>query len=462
MANFLVSAAHKSSGKTTLTVGLCSALSNRGYDVQPFKKGPDYIDPLWLSRACGRPCYNLDFNTMQNEEILSLWHRHVKNGNVSIIEGNKGLFDSVDLAGNQSNAALARLLDLPIILVADVSGITRGIAPLLLGYQQFEPDLKIAGVILNKIGGARHEGKVIAAVEEYTDIPVVGAVYRNADLVIGERHLGLIPSNEHQGAINKIQSIANIVSEQVDLDKIIQLTETSDDMSQPEPVVTRADNDRLKVGIARDAAFGFYYQDDLDTFESMGVELVPVNMVNDNGLPEIDALFIGGGFPETHMSELAANQSMMQQVRQAVHDGMPVYAECGGLMYLCRQITWNGQTVKMAGALPADVVMHERPQGRGYVRLRETGNRLWPALEDVMDDETDKAVEIAAHEFHHSTLENIDSNVKYAYEVLRGTGINGKFDGMVFRNTIANYTHLRDVEANHWVKRFVKFIKSVH
>ncbi|TNG00686.1 MAG: cobyrinate a,c-diamide synthase [Gammaproteobacteria bacterium] len=461
MANFLVSAAHKSSGKTTVTVGLCAALSKRGNEVQPFKKGPDYIDPLWLSRASGRPCYNLDFNTMQNSEIKSLWHRHAKNGNVAIVEGNKGLFDSIDLEGKQSNAALARLLGLPVVLVVDVSGITRGVAPLLIGYQQFEQDLNIAGVILNKIASTRHEGKVIAAVEEYTDIPVLGAVYRNADILISERHLGLVPSNEIQEADNKIQSIADVVGEQVDLDKIINVSGTQTILSAPDSPVPSSQEDSLRIGIARDAAFGFYYQDDLDAFESAGAELIPINMINDHVLPDVDALFIGGGFPETHMSELASNRSMLEQVRNAVVNGMPVYAECGGLMYLCRQLSWKGETVQMANAVPADVVMHERPQGRGYVRLRETGNGLWPMLNNSNDGDTSAPIEISAHEFHHSTLENIDESVEYAYEVLRGAGINGKYDGMIYHNTMANYTHLRDVEANHWVRRFIEFIKSI-
>ena len=220
MSHLFISAAHKSSGKTTLSIGLCAAFKNKRFNVQPFKKGPDYIDPMWLSRAAGRNCYNLDFQTQHHEEILTSFGHHSHNADISIIEGNKGLYDGLDLDGSNSNAALATLLGSPIILVIDAQGMTRGIAPLILGYQAFEPNINIAGVILNRLGGSRHESKLRAVIEHYTDVPVIGAVHHDPALNIQERHLGLIPSNEAATVEKQIQHIAELVTQQVDINKL--------------------------------------------------------------------------------------------------------------------------------------------------------------------------------------------------------------------------------------------------
>jgi len=213
-----ISAAHKSSGKTTLSIGLCAALSEAGAVVQPFKKGPDYIDPLWLAQAAGRSCYNLDFYTMRPDEIESLFRRKMQSADIGVIEGNKGLYDGLALDGSNSNAALASMLDAPIVLVLDSQGMTRGVAPLILGYQAFDPELRILGVILNKVGGSRHEGKLRAVIEHYTDVKVLGAVQRSHALRIDERHLGLVPSNELAGSPEQIAQMAALLRDQVDID----------------------------------------------------------------------------------------------------------------------------------------------------------------------------------------------------------------------------------------------------
>ena len=204
MKRLLISAAHKSSGKTTLSIGLCKALSDQGHIVQPYKKGPDYIDPMWLGRATNRACYNLDFYTMQRDEILAALRHHSATADISLIEGNKGLYDGLDIEGSNSNAALARLTHTPVVLVIDVQGMTRGIAPLVLGYQAFDPEVHIAGVILNQVRGQRHESKLRAVLEHYTEVPVVGAVYHDKSMAIVERHLGLVPSNESRDADERI------------------------------------------------------------------------------------------------------------------------------------------------------------------------------------------------------------------------------------------------------------------
>ena len=373
MGHLFISAAHKSSGKTTLSIGLCAAFHQRGLNVQPFKKGPDYIDPMWLSRAAGHDCFNLDFHTQSHDEILNAFGQHQQGADISIIEGNKGLYDGLDLDGSNSNAALATLLDSPVILVIDAQGMTRGIAPLILGYQAFEPKINIAGVILNQLGGSRHESKLRAVIEHYTDVPVVGAVHRDPVLNIQERHLGLIPSNEAQAVEKQIDDVAELVAKQVDLERLQNIANTA-----PAPKFQPAKKAQLppadiRIGIAQDAAFGFYYPDDLQAFRQAGAELISIDTLHDQNLPEIDGLFIGGGFPETQMQTLEANSSLRTAIHAAIENDLPVYAECGGLMYLSRSLGWNEKHCQMVGALNMDIQMHQRPQGRGYVKLEETG-----------------------------------------------------------------------------------------
>jgi cobyrinic acid a,c-diamide synthase len=228
MAHLFVAATQKSSGKTTFTTGLAAALARRGMIVQPFKKGPDYIDPMWLGRAAGRPCYNLDFHCMEEAEIIAAFCRRDREADISVIETNKGLFDGVDLQGRDSNAALASLLGAPVVLVVDTLGITRGIAPLVLGYRNFDAGVRIAGVVLNKVGGPRHEGKLRAALEYYTDMPVLGAIGRDRALEIPERHLGLVPANEADAADVMIARLADVVAGQVDLDRLIAAAGTAE------------------------------------------------------------------------------------------------------------------------------------------------------------------------------------------------------------------------------------------
>lgn len=486
MNRLLISAAHKSSGKTTVTLGLCAALRRRGHAVQPFKKGPDYIDPMWLSAASGRDCHNLDFYLMADREILATFSRRAAGADLSLIEGNKGLYDGLDLEGSNSNAALARLLDTPVVLVIDARGMTRGIAPLILGYQAFDPGIRIAGVILNQLGGSRHESKLRAVIEHYTDVPVLGAVHHDDRLTIVERHLGLVPSNENREPRERIDAIAAVIGESVDLERVLSVARHASplpgiDADAPDALArARADagmhsmavplerkraasggnlaptplevgaNSSVRIGIARDAAFAFYYPGDLEALQAAGAELVRIDALRDARLPDIDGLFIGGGFPEVQMEALEDNASLRRDIREAIERGLPVYAECGGLMYLSRGIAWKGRRCEMVGAIPADTVMRDRPQGRGYVLLRETGRSPWGG----------GGSEVRAHEFHYSGLENVDPGLTYAYEVLRGSGVDGKRDGIVHRNVLACYAHMRHLESNPWATRFVQFVRA--
>ncbi len=457
MAHLYIAATRKSSGKTTVTTGLAAAFARQGLTVQPFKKGPDYIDPLWLGQAAGRACRNLDFHTQSEAEIVAAFQRHGGAADLSLIEGNKGLYDGVDVAGRDSNAALAGLLGAPVVLVIDTSGMTRGIAPLILGYQAFDAGVRIAGVILNRVGGPRHEGKLRAAMERYSDVPVLGAIAREPALEIPERHLGLVPANECETARETIGLLAETIGGQVDLDRLREIAAMAEGprtvLAQPPSRARAAD---LRIGIARDSAFGFYYPGDLEALEAAGAELVPFDTLNDARLPRIDALFIGGGFPETHMAALEANASLRAEIRAAIEAGMPAYAECGGLMYLSRSLTWRGETHEMAGAIPGDAVMHDRPQGRGYVLLEETGDAPWPAQPG-----TRGPAGLPAHEFHYASLENLPGDIRCAWRVLRGHGLDGERDGMVIGNLLASFCHLRDTAAHRWTTRFVEFARKV-
>jgi cobyrinic acid a,c-diamide synthase len=454
MPRLFISAAHKSSGKTTLSIGLCAALAERGLRVQPFKKGPDYIDPMWLGRAAGTPCDNLDFYTMQREEIIDLVSLKSRQSDITIIEGNKGLYDGLDLDGSNSNAALASLLHTPVVLVLDARGMTRGIAPLILGYQAFDPSIKIAGVILNQLGGHRHESKLRAVIEHYTDVQVVGAVYHNKSLAIDERHLGLIPSNEASAADTKIASIRDYIKQQLDLDQIIAIARSASDLPAPKSVSIPPHTRDVRIGVIRNDAFGFYYPGDLAALENAGAELVFIDNIREQQLPKIDGLFIGGGFPEARMQELEHNSAMRAAIKSVIDNGLPTYAECGGLMYLSRSLNWHGKTCQMAGVIAADTVMHDTPQGRGYIRLQQTGEHPWGA-----ETSTAEPAVIAGHEFHYSALTNLDPATRFAYRILRGTGIDGEHDGIVQNNLLACYAHQRDTSNNHWTRRFVEFVR---
>ena len=456
MHRFLISAARKSSGKTSVSVGLAAELSRRGLAVQAFKKGPDYIDPMWLTAATGRPCRNLDFNLSTPVQLQIEFARHGAGTGVCLIEGNKGLYDGLDLQGRNSNAALARLLDLPVVLVLDARGMTRGIAPLILGYQAFDRSIRIAGVILSRLGGSRHEAKLRAVIEHYTDVPVLGAVHEDPRLAIAERHIGLTPTNEDDTVQNRIALLAAAVAREVDVERLLAATVST----APLPAVPPPARSRVRisqgrpvvVGIARDRAFGFYYPDDLEVLERAGAQLLFFDTLRDARLPKVDGLVIGGGFPEMFMRELEANTPLRGEILAAIEAGIPAYAECGGLMYLARSLSWRGDTRRMVGAIAGDVVMHERPVGRGYVRLVPTEAHPWT-------ERGEDPVEIPAHEFHYSSIEGLDPHTRFAYRVARGFGVDGKSDGIVVNNLLATYAHLRSAGSCDWAARFVAFVR---
>lgn len=456
----LVAAAHKSSGKTTVSIGLGRALSARGLLVQPFKKGPDYIDPMWLGRATGRPCYNLDFNTQERAEMVGTVVVRSQGAGLALIEGNKGLHDGVDLEGSDSNAAVAKLVGAPVLLVVDAEGITRGIAPLLVGYRQFDPEVVIAGVIINKVAGPRHESKLVAAVERYCDIPVLGTLRRDDAIAVRERHLGLTTPAETGAAEARIARIAEAVRGSVDLDKVLAAAATAAPLAAEDVAMARTEagsggGPRVRIAVARDTAFGFYYPDDLEALERAGAELVYFDTMADRRLPDVDGLLIGGGFPETQLGRLADNAELRAEIKFRIEAGMPAYAECGGLMYLCRSITFGGESRAMVGVVPGDAVMCEKPQGRGQVRLAETPAAPWPAVAGQGGD----GWPVNAHEFHFAAVRNLPPSLDYAFRVVRGDGIDQRRDGVVVHNLVATFSHQRDTSRNPWARRFVAFVR---
>ena len=455
LPRIFIAAAHKSSGKTTVSVGVARALFERGRRVQMFKKGPDYIDPLWHRLASGRPSYNLDFNTQAPDEIAALFANRAARADISIIEANKGLHDGLSLDGADSNAELAKLLDAPVVLVIDTEGITRGIAPLLLGYKAFDKDVNIAGVILNRVAGPRHEAKLRAAVEHYTDIPVLGAVRRSAELVLRERHLGLTTPGDVAAREEWLSAIGRMVAAQVDLARIGEVAAGAPPLTAPLPEVPGQVGAGLRIAVARDAAFCFTYADDLERMEAAGAEIVFFSPLHDTALPEnIDAVFLPGGFPETHMKELQANATMRQSVAAAIRGGLPTYAECGGLMYLAERIRWGEEAAEMCGVVPGEAVMHEKPQGRGIVHLAASGAAPWTPAGGAGEV-------IRAHEFHYAALEKCPcEHLAFAWEVKRGFGIDGAHDGVVLHNLVAGFAHLRHTRQSPWVDAFLTFARN--
>lgn len=451
LPRIVISAPHRSSGKTTVSIGLCAALAGAGLAVQPFKKGPDFIDPMWLSAAAGRECRNLDLFMMGDEEIMKSVSRNAADAGTAVIEGNMGLFDSIDVEGRGSTSDLARQLESPVILVVNTRNMTRSIAPLVQGFTQFEPDINIAGVILNMVSGPRHEEKLRGVLERYCDIEVVGAIRRRPEIGIIERHLGLQPAREALGSAEVVAEIEKIISESVDLDRVRAIAATAPELPDIETGTAPHPAPTVRLGVAQDRAFTFYYPENLEALRAAGAELVPFSPLADERLPGVDGLYIGGGFPEVFMKELEANRSLRNEIKAAIEAGMPVYAECGGLMYLSGRMTWQDQSREMVGALPCDILMHEKPRGHGYMELAATGAGGW----------FEPGLTIRGHEFHYSEVVGLDpGKTRFAYEVRRGTGVDKAHDGILYRNVLASYTHLHSLGSPGWAEGFVEFVKG--
>ena len=434
-------------GKTTIATGIMGALTRRGYAVQPFKAGPDYIDPSYHQAACGVPSRNLDTWLLPHPTVLELYAKASSRRQISVVEGVMGLFDghsSLDEEG--STAQLAKLLNAPVILVADASKVARSVAAEVLGYQQFDPDLNVAGVILNGVGSDRHLEFCKPQIEATTGLPVLGYLPRRVEFEQPERHLGLIPTVEGTVANQWYDALIAQVEETIDVGYVSRLAQVcSPPSSLPQVYPKETQPRRAVIAVAQDRAFNFYYQDSLDLLEAWGAELAPFSPLEDESVPEgAGGVYLGGGFPEMFAAELASNRPMLDSIRQAAARGIPVYGECGGLMYLGRSLTgFDGEAHSMAGLVPAVSAMSQSRLSLGYreIEARDEGPLL------------SAGQQIRGHEFHWSTLDQPPQEDESVYRVINQ---GGRLDGFRSGSVWATYVHVHLGSAPGLAPRFVE------
>ncbi len=443
----VISATRGGLGKTTLTLGIVSAWRKLGRRVAVFKKGPDFIDAGWLGVAAGRPCYNLDLFMMERECVLRSFQEHTADAEAAIIEGNRGLFDGVDEQGTYSTARLAQLLKTPVVLIVDCTKASSTVGAVVLGCATFEPETNIKGVILNNVSPGRHESVIRRSIERSSGLKVVGAVPRQRKHEYPERHMGLTPFHEHPEVAQALAASEDIAQKYLDLGALWELAVdvSALDTRESGGRLHAADaGDPVTIGVIKDSAFQFYYPDNLETLEQQGARLHIINALKDATLPEIDALYIGGGFPETQAAELAANAGFCRSLKAEADAGLPIYAECGGLIYLGRSLTVDSQTYPMTAVFPVDFALEKRPQAHGYAIAEVDKNS--PFLETGST--------IRGHEFHYSRVVNLDELPPMAYHMKRGGGIGGG-DGLVYKNVLACYTHLHACGTPAWSRAMV-------
>jgi cobyrinic acid a,c-diamide synthase len=440
----VIAAPQGRSGKTTVSLAITHALTQRGLAVQTFKKGPDYIDPSWLRAASGRDCYNLDSFMMPTEGVTGSFALRANSADLALVEGAMGLFDGYADDGKGTVAELARSLRAPIILVINAARMTRSVAAMVSGYQHFEPDTPIGGVILNNVSGPRHRDKLTRAIETHCGVPVLGVIPKDARLAITERHLGLMPSVEDPQSQAVLETISGVTENHLDLHAILALARSAPIHTIETARAIEPGDVCCRIGVIRDRAFSFYYPENLQALEASGAELIFIDSLSDIRLPDVDGLYIGGGFPELYAAELQANHWLHTDIRAHAEDGLVIYAECAGLMYLCQGISWQGRRYEMAGVIPAEVELSRRPQGHGYVEAEVIAGH--PLLQ--------KGTAIRGHEFHHSKL-ILQDNLKFGYRLRRGHGIDGISDGVCYKNLFASYTHLHALGTPAWAERFV-------
>jgi len=447
-----ITALRGGAGKTLLTLGLVAAWQEKGYEIAPFKKGPDFIDAGWLTFSAGRSCHNLDSFLMNKQQILESFLLNSNHADLSLIEGNRGLYDGMDVEGSSSTAELAKLLKSPVLIIVDVTMTTRTIAAIVKGCQAFDPDLNIAGIILNRVAGSRQEILIRNAVKKYCGIPVVGSVPKLKHNPFPERHMGLVPFQERDHAKKAISWSKTVVTENLQLDEIWHLAHNVKDIDAlPEVHKTETKvntfSGALRIGFIRDKSFWFYYPENLEQLEQMGASLVEINAISHNELPHLDALYIGGGFPETQAQALADNKTFRCALREEIEKGLPVYAECGGLMYLGESLLVDGKTYPMVGALPIIFTLRKRPQGHGYTVLEvDQPNPYYPVGETLK-----------GHEFHYSKpVMTREEGVTFIFKVGRGNGIIGLRDGICKKNLLATYTHVHAAGNPVWAENLFR------
>ncbi len=445
----LVAGLSGGSGKTILSLGLLRHWTMSEYLVSPFKKGPDYIDAVWMSRAAEHTASNLDPFLMSEKTLQSLFFSRSSGFDLAFIEGNRGLFDGQDVQGKSSTASLARLLDCPILLIIDCTKMTRTVAAILQGCLSFEPQIDILGVVLNRTSGKRHRNILRQCIETYTDVPVFGAMPRLEKPLIPERHMGLISDQEYE-ADRAIEDIAGFVQDWVDTEEILKKvnTEPRQEVSQsldwPPCIET---DQQLFIGVVKDTSLWFYYPENLEALKRAGAEIIELSLSSKEPWPEIQGLYLGGGFPETQAEQISKNHGLKQQIYSLCQNGLPVYAECGGLMYLCTSLEWGQDEFPMVGIFPYRAQLLSRPQGHGYTEAEVISDNPFHV----------KGTCFRGHEFHYSRCcywEDI--RIDRCLRLNKGVGIENGQDGLLYRNTFASYTHIHALSVPDWAINFVQ------
>lgn len=448
----ILAGTHSGVGKTTLAQGVMLALSKRGLNVQPFKAGPDYIDPTYHLQASGRSSYNLDSWLLSQAAILELFKEHAKNADISIIEGVMGLYDGLKYTEAGSTAHLAKILNCPVILILDARSLSRSAAAMVLGYREFDRKVKISGIILNNIKSINHYNYIKAAIEDKTGIPLLGYLPQDIDLRLPERHLGLIPVKEKKLSRVFQTKLIKLIKRNIDLEKILKVAKSASGLPDKKMRIynIRARLNSVTIAIAKDRAFNFYYQDNLEILQHLGAKFAEFSPLNNQALPHhIDGLYIGGGFPELFASQLAKNIRVKQEIYQKACAGLPIYAECGGLMYLAeRLVDFKKRIFPMVGIFKCRVNMALRPQGLGYVDVETIKDNIL----------SEKGAKNKAHIFHWSYLDNL-RDVSFAYEIEKDKK-RISYDGLVRENVLASYAHLHFASNINLAKNFIQSCKA--
>jgi len=452
----MISAVRGGEGKTILTTGLVSALDQKYHKrVLPFKKGPDYIDAGWLALAAGRPCSNLDTYLISPSKILSLFSEATPEGDIAIIEGNRGLYDGIDLQGDTSSAELSKLLKTPVILSLDASKISRTLAAVVLGCIHFDPDVQIEGVVLNRVANSRHEAVLRKNIEHYCKVPVLGAIPK-LQILVPERYMGLVSPAELQLPIETIQKLGEIVATYVDVDHILQIATRAlplEKKSKERTEIVSKINQPVKIGILKDSVFQFYYPENLTALEKEGATLIFTSPQNETVLPDMDALYIGGGFPETQAQLLSKNNSYRESIRLHAEKGLPIYAESGGFMYLGKELLLGNQQYPMCDVLPFTFTFLKKPQGHGYTHYEVVRKNPYLPI----------GTKAKAHEFHYSSVCDFNGDTtSFVFQMKRGKGIYNGWDGFCYKNVLATHSHIHAAGFSEWAPAFVQKAREYH
>jgi cobyrinic acid a,c-diamide synthase len=456
---FVIAAPASGNGKTTVTLGLMGALSRRGYRVTPFKVGPDYIDPGFHKAITKEYSYNLDSWLMAPETIRYLYGKHQSKDGISIVEGVMGLFDG-HLCDQErgSTAHLSKILDLPVLLVVDCAKMSASAAALVSGFQGYDPKIKFLGVVLNQVNSQYHYLYLKKKIEHFTGLTVWGRLPNSNSFQLKSRHLGLIPSIEVQDIKSRMDAVIQAVEANIDIPGLMKFlsrisTRAHPQTSSPLPsILQNMPGSRLRIGVAKDAAFSFYYQDNLELIEELGVEIVLFSPLADKELPDkLDGLYLGGGFPEIFATQLSENTLLLKKLKRVLANGLPYFAECGGMMYLCnRIISISGASESMVGWFDASCQMTEKLNRFGYIKVTLQENKLFPTLKQ----------EIRAHEFHHSKILNYSEPYLFSIKKKTLTGIKEWQCGLKKMNGVAGYPHFHFYSSPELLLGFLDLCKK--